>query len=283
MNEEVLEQWKDIYFKDSITNEIIDYRNFYQVSNLGRVKSLRREITQNGNKKTLKERILKLHPKENGYFQVSLNKDGKEKRFLIHRLVAHMFIPNPENKPEVDHIIPISNGGNHSVENLRWVTKNENMNNEATIKNMIDSNRHLSGKDHPMYNKYGKENHSSKKVNQFDLNGIFIKTWDSIHDVARFFDVNASAICSCCNKRSKSSCGFIWSYETNVHEYKNNTEKQVIQMDMNGNFIKEFKRIKDAVEELNLKEGSRIGLCCKGKANSAYGFKWKYKGDNDER
>lgn len=54
---------------------------------------------------------------------------------LVHRLVGFAFIPNPENKPEIDHVIPVSNGGTNEATNLRWVYKIENRNNEQTIKN----------------------------------------------------------------------------------------------------------------------------------------------------
>lgn len=98
-----MEVWKDIE----------GYEGLYQVSNLGRVKNSRTG------------RILKFGKHKNGYLQVILCKNGKTKHYYIHRLVAKTFIPNPQNKPEVNHID--ENKENNHVENLEWVTHNENM------------------------------------------------------------------------------------------------------------------------------------------------------------
>ena len=94
------------------------------VSNMGRVKSL-------GNNKTRKEKILKNIKGKDGYLSVGLYKDGKIKMYLVHRLVAQAFIPNSNNKPFIDHINTIRT--DNRVENLRWVTSKENMNNSITI------------------------------------------------------------------------------------------------------------------------------------------------------
>ena len=85
--------------------------NNYYISNLGNVKSVKREGTKGG--------LLKPSIKKTGYLSVKLNKDK-----LIHRLVAEHFIPNPHNKPCVDHID--FNKSNNNVTNLRWVTYEEN-------------------------------------------------------------------------------------------------------------------------------------------------------------
>lgn len=107
-----------------IWKTIEDYPN-YQVSNLGRVKSLAREwIVGIGNKRFHDEMILKLHNKKRGYKDVCLFKNGKRKYYFVHRLVAQAFILNPENKPEPNHID--GNPSNNKVNNLEWVTKSEN-------------------------------------------------------------------------------------------------------------------------------------------------------------
>ena len=106
-----------------IFKDIIGYETLYQISNLGRVKSLPKG-DGNGNK----ERILvPEHVKKNNttYYRISLSKDGVVQRFQIHRLVAEAFIPNLESKPYVNHID--NNGENNSVLNLEWCTHSENM------------------------------------------------------------------------------------------------------------------------------------------------------------
>lgn len=114
------EVWKDV----------VGYEGLYQVSNLGRVKSLARFKLNHGKLKPIPERILKpweMSKQTNGqaYMMVSLYQNAKRKSALVHRLVAEAFIPNPENKPTVNH----KNGDkyNNQVDNLEWMTQRENL------------------------------------------------------------------------------------------------------------------------------------------------------------
>lgn len=103
--------------------DIPEYEGLYQVSNLGNVRSLPKG-DGNGNR----ERLLKLEVMSHNhttYRRVSLCKNGKVTRYSVHRLVAELFIPNPEGKPQVNHID--CNGMNNAVSNLEWVTCSENM------------------------------------------------------------------------------------------------------------------------------------------------------------
>ena len=108
---------------------IKDYEGIYEVSNYGRVKSLERVIYNSGTKNglyTIHEKIIKqrINKKRHGYCELSLHKNGKEKRFKVHRLVAEAFIPNPNNLPEVNHID--GNKENNHASNLEWCTSKEN-------------------------------------------------------------------------------------------------------------------------------------------------------------
>lgn len=107
-----------------IFKDIKGYEKLYQISNLGNVKSLPKG-DGNGNK----ERILKFDntnkTNTTTYLRVTLSGNGQTKRFSVHRLVAEAFIPNPDNKPSVNHID--NNGENNRVDNLEWVTHSENM------------------------------------------------------------------------------------------------------------------------------------------------------------
>lgn len=117
MEEIKVEIWKDIK----------DFPN-YQISNFGRVKSKER-ITNVGikNVKEIKreEKILKLFHNKKGYTQTILYRDKKPYPVKIHRLVANAFIPNPENKPQVNHIDGDKN--NNRIDNLEWCTQAENI------------------------------------------------------------------------------------------------------------------------------------------------------------
>ena len=108
-----------------IWKDIEGYEGLYQVSNYGRVRSLDRYVKQNHNTKQLKKgKIIKQQKGHKGYLILSLCKDKKRKTFKVHRLVAQAFIPNLENKPQVNHI----NGDktDNRIENLEWATNGEN-------------------------------------------------------------------------------------------------------------------------------------------------------------
>jgi hypothetical protein len=110
-----MEIWKDIQ----------NYEGSYQVSNLGRIKSLERgDICPNGGKFIRKERIMKLR-ESNGYRRIQLLRNGKYKVYQVHRVVAIAFISNPDNKPFINHINFIRD--DNSVENLEWCTHQENI------------------------------------------------------------------------------------------------------------------------------------------------------------
>lgn len=106
-----MEEWRDIE----------GYEGFYQVSDSGQVRSLDR-VTTNGRKR--KGRTLKQANRPNGYRFVVLSKGNVPKECSVHRLVSNAFIPNPEHKPNVNHID--GNKNNNHVENLEWVTQSEN-------------------------------------------------------------------------------------------------------------------------------------------------------------
>ena len=114
------------YDLDEIWKPIEGYENLYQVSSYGRVKSNdRTEICKNGLVRFREGKILKPHQNYNGYLWVSLCKNDKRKKKKIHRLVAKAFIPNTNNKPQVNHID--GNKHNNNLKNLEWVTSKENM------------------------------------------------------------------------------------------------------------------------------------------------------------
>jgi hypothetical protein len=104
--EEEIEYWKDI----------AGYNGFYQISSFGRVKSFKYDKA-NG-------RILKYRKNKLGYLQISISKNKKSKTFLIHRLVGIAFIPNPENKPEINH--KDNDRSNNKQSNLEWNTAKQN-------------------------------------------------------------------------------------------------------------------------------------------------------------
>ena len=114
-----------------------DYTGLYEVSNLGRVRSLDREVWSGSNWYTKKGQIMKGSvDKNSGYTSIVLYKNGKDKTYRIHRLVAFAFVEGWFEGAVVDHIIPIKNGGKNIWTNLRWVTTTQNNNNPFTKTNI---------------------------------------------------------------------------------------------------------------------------------------------------
>ena len=122
------EVWKDI----------VGYEESYQVSNLGNVKSLRREYSPNGGKRFTEEKLLKFGIHKDGYLQAHLSENGKTKTFLVHRLVAIHFLDKIYDKLEVNHID--GNKKNNLFSNLEWSNRSENM------KHAFDNNLKTSRK-----------------------------------------------------------------------------------------------------------------------------------------
>lgn len=111
---------------NEIWKDIKGFEGLYQVSNLGRVKSVEHIVNDplNGTR-TVKERILSSEKMKCGYLRTALSKDSKMKKVLTHRLVAETFIPNSQNKPQVNHID--GNKKNNAVSNLEWCNNSENI------------------------------------------------------------------------------------------------------------------------------------------------------------
>lgn len=122
------ELWKDI----------TDFEGIYQISSFGRVNSIERNANHCRGKRKVKQRIRKAHFSDKlGYLVITLKSQAKgiQRRCYVHRLVAEAFIPNPENKPEVNHID--SNRKNAKVNNLEWVTSSENKKHSYNTKNRV--------------------------------------------------------------------------------------------------------------------------------------------------
>lgn len=113
-----------------VFKDVEGYEGLYQVSNLGRVKRLESRRGR-GRGYVVPEHFIKHSVSSRGYCHVVLCKNGQTRTFNIHRLVAEAFIPNPDDKPQIDHID--RNKENNNVENLRWVDQSENNYNRAPM------------------------------------------------------------------------------------------------------------------------------------------------------
>ena len=179
-----------------IWKDIEGFEGYYQVSNMGRVKSLERiRIANNGKSETaqfpVKEKILSVSKQTQGYSQVSLCKNGTQKSYRLNRLVANTFIHNPENKPEVNHID--GNKDNNRVDNLEWVTSAENQ------KHKVEN---------------GLVKPYRRPILQIDDNGNVVAEYGSIKEAAETLNYSKGNICSACNgKRNGRANGYYWRYK----------------------------------------------------------------------
>ena len=176
-----------------IWKAIEGYEGLYQVSNLGRVKSKARDVVEHrswGNRITsLPERIMKQSYLPEGYKIITLSKNSKQKTYRVHRLVAQQFLPNPENKPDINHKNGIRE--DNRVENLEWVTNLENQ-------------RHS-------WSQLGRKQNRTVKVLCVEIN----KEFDSIKDAAEYLGLSSAQqahITDCLRGRRRMCGGFHWKY-----------------------------------------------------------------------
>lgn len=122
--------------EEEIWRDCLEYGHMYQISNKGRVKSVNRIFIKKNNARiTVKGKVIKSYDLGRGYSGFSIQVNGHVKYFYVHRVVAIAFIPNPENKPFVNHINGIKK--DNTVENLEWCTRQENV--DHAIKNNLYS------------------------------------------------------------------------------------------------------------------------------------------------
>lgn len=173
-----MENYQDRYsLKEEIWKPIKDYENKYLISNHGRVKSLK-------SNKILTTKYTGNYP------HIVLFKNNVRKNFTIHYLVATAFVENPHDFKEVNHID--ENPMNNFPSNLEWCTHKYNVN-------------------------YGTRNKRTKEklsigINQYDLDGKYIRTWNCMNDAIRFYNNNRH-ICEVCKGKRKTASGFIWKYK----------------------------------------------------------------------
>lgn len=182
---------------EEVWKPIEGYESLYEISNFGIVKSIGRKYRWNNNIYILKKPIFpKLKRNRTGHLQVVLSKDGHSKMFLVHRLVAFAFIPNPQNLPIINHID--ENPSNNSVDNLEWCTRKYNCN-------------------------YGNARvHNSKThINNINLsapviclkNGCVVAEYPSMWEAQRQTGALQQNIMKCCQGLRHTAAGFSWQYK----------------------------------------------------------------------
>ena len=165
-----------------IWKDVIGFEGIYQVSNMGNVRS----VCFHG---TDKIQNMGLNKTKFGYLRVQLSKNGKIKHCSVHRLVAEAFLPNPMNLPQVNH--KNEQKDDNQVTNLEWCTAKYNVNFGTARQRMKQA--------------------LSNPIEQFTLDGVFVRRWNSIQEAWRG-GFNGGSICQCLKGRYKTSGGFIWKH-----------------------------------------------------------------------
>lgn len=193
----MIEVWKDIP----------QFEGLYQVSNMGRIRSLP-HITKCGNyTRTTGGRILKQNPDlRGGYFLVYLSKYGKVKCFKVHRLVAICFCDGYTKRAVVNH--KDGNRGNNVYSNLEWCSQKQNI--HHSINTLGNTPGCGTGKNHPF----------SLSIIQLNTDNSFVRKFDSIRDVERILGYDSSSICKVLKGKRAQAYGYKWKYE---NEYGNPT------------------------------------------------------------
>lgn len=240
---------------EEIWKDIKGFEGRYQVSNMGRVRSLDR-WTFNERPRFLKGMMLKLSlNKGRGYLRVSLS-DGHRnyKHIEVHRLVALHFVPGYKEGLVVNHINEIKT--DNRAENLEWCTFQYNLNYSDVI----------AWKRKPVY--------------QYDLDGNFIKKFKCGNQAEQ--ELGFAIVYAIYYSKRGYAHGFLFSLEPHTKEYWNKVTKEnkgrtrrVAQYDDNGNELTRFNTVTEAAKAMNVTV-TCISNCCKGKAIHAAGYKWRF-------
>ena len=261
--------------QELIWKSVPNYEGFYEVSNNGQVRSVDRFVQFNGTLSLVKGKAKNIRLDTYGYAVVSLSKNGVEKTMKVHRLVAMAFIPNPENKPCIDHVNTIRT--DNRVDNLRWVTSKENSNNRLTLKRRTHCHTPEAIRKRIETHRINGGQHSPIRVFQFTKDGDFVAEYSTVEDAHRAMGKNLN-IYSVLDKENLSAGGYIWRTRRDirpVYRGRNQNYKlqNIIQYDREGNIIAEYKDLNEA----SSRTGISVSHIVRNIRSANKGYKYTFK------
>ena len=241
---------------DEIWKDVVGYEGLYQVSNFGRVKSLPKKKKTPTTIFMTKEMIKKPYLCK-GYLRVNL----MGKSHFVHVLVAEAFIGERRGLT-VNHIDECKT--NNNVDNLEYMSLSENIKYGTGIKRSSESR-----KGNPLI---------CTPVNQYTLDGVFIKRYISIEEAIAENGFKSQNISMCCSHKRNQSNGYVWRYDgdSDVSYKRKTNSRKIVQLDISNTVISEFNSIRAASAKTGI-SASKICNCCKGRIKCVRGFRFIYK------
>ncbi len=197
---------------NEIWKPVVGFEGLYEVSSYGRVRTVP-HYTMRGKSEhaEVKERVLKFFLSKKGYYCIKLRKDGIAIHKRVHRLVAEAFIPNPENKPQIDHID--TDKLNNVVSNLRWATPSENKNNDLTRAHHSHVQSQADVIEKCMSGRAANGGKTRRRaVRQYDKNENLVAEYSSMANAQRATGIKTSFISSACSGKIHFAGGYRWEY-----------------------------------------------------------------------
>ena len=186
-----------IVMEQEIWKDVVGYEGYYLVSSLGRIWSIKRN------------RIMKQHLNQHGYYALRLSKDGVATTHEVHRIVAIAFVPNPLHKACVDHV----NGDKtlNIPSNFRWVSHKENSNNTVSLSRLRNVMKD---------EKFKKKRWSRRKeqggltapktIYMYNKKGVFIRGFQSITEAAKYIGKTNATISVAIDSKTRTAGGYKW-------------------------------------------------------------------------
>ena len=264
-------------FDGEIWKDIDGYEGWYQVSNMGRIKSIDRWIKYNsyvrkGSVRLQKGQIIKASPR-GLYLICHLKKNNTSKLVKYHRIVCDTFHPNINKLPVINHINEIKT--DNRADNLEWCTRKYNANwGTSRLRQSINL------RNHPL---------KSRQVYQYSIQGQLLYKYPSIKEATRVTGIKESNIASVCKGgRSSSAGGFLWSFSSNIEDVQKIIKRKktkrprrgrtVYQYTLDGKLVASYVSVGEASRQTGICKITIINVCNHvGYQKTAGGFKWSYK------